>query len=67
MKMLISFTAVCLALALCVSFASCSNTEKCLEKYGYKNCENLKNAFHLQNSDEAIKYHDIKTKCGCKD
>jgi len=62
--MIISFAAVCLALAF---FASCSNTEKCLEKYGYKNCDNLKSAFHLQNSDEAIKYHDIKTKCGCKD
>jgi len=55
---------VCFGSLLCIS---CSNTEKCLEKAGYKNCENLKNAFNLQNSDEAQKYHDIKSKCGCKD
>jgi hypothetical protein len=64
MKQFIALATVCVALAFC---ASCSNTEKCLEKYGYKNCDNLKSAFNLQNSDEAIKYHDIKIKCGCKD
>jgi hypothetical protein len=46
---------------------SCKNTEKCLQKYGYENCEHLKQAFHLQDKDEAIRYHVIKKECGCKD
>ena len=64
MKGFIAIVALCGGLLFCVS---CTNTEKCLEKYGYSSCENLKKAFNLQNSDEAIKYHDIQVKCGCKD
>ncbi len=64
MKRIAAVTLVCFT---SLFLFSCSNTEKCLEKAGYKNCDGLKNAFNLQNSDEAQKYHDIKTKCGCKD
>jgi hypothetical protein len=64
MKRFLGFALICIAAAFCFS---CTNTEKCLEKYGYKNCDNLKSALDLQNKDEAIKYHDIKVKCGCKD
>jgi hypothetical protein len=64
MKRFLAFAMICIAAAFCFS---CSNTEKCLEKHGYKNCESLKNALNLQNKDEAIKYHDICIECGCKD
>jgi hypothetical protein len=63
MKRFIAGAAAFVALVLCVS---CSNTDKCLQKLGYDNCEALKKAFNLQNKDEAIKYHDITVKCGCK-
>jgi hypothetical protein len=64
MKRFIACAALFCALAFCIS---CSNPDKCLQKLGYQNCESLKKAFNLQNSDEAIKYHTIKTKCGCKE
>lgn len=48
-------------------FSSCQNTNKCLQKYGYQDCEHLKQALNLQDNDEAIKYHNIKKKCGCKE
>jgi|WetSurMetagenome_2_1015567.scaffolds.fasta_scaffold00048_16 hypothetical protein len=64
MKRFIAGCAVCMALFFCVS---CSNTDKCLQKYGYGNCEGLKKAFNLNDKDEAIRYHDIQVKCGCKD
>jgi hypothetical protein len=64
MKRFIAFAAVCVALALC---ASCGNTEKCLQKAGYQDCDHLRKAVNLQNKDEAIKYHDLCVKCGCKE
>jgi hypothetical protein len=64
MKRFIAFVAVCFALAFCVS---CSNSEKCLQKLGYQDCEHLRKAVNLQDKDEAIKYHDICVKCGCKE
>jgi hypothetical protein len=64
MKKVAAFVALCAGLLLCVS---CQNTNSCLQKYGYTDCDNLKAAFNLQNNDEAIKYHDIKMKCGCKE
>jgi hypothetical protein len=64
MKHFIAFAALCIALAFCVS---CTNTEKCLQKAGYQDCDHLRKAVNLQNKDEAIKYHDLCVKCGCKE
>jgi hypothetical protein len=65
MKYVSKFIAFCIIAAF---FFSCStNTEKCLQKLGYQDCEHLKKAFNLQNKDEAIRYHDICVKCGCKE
>jgi hypothetical protein len=60
------FAAIFAAVAV-IFCVSCTNTEKCLQKLGYNDCEHLKNALNLQNSDESLKYHSIKKKCGCKD
>jgi hypothetical protein len=64
MKQFLIISLSAMALAFCIS---CTNTEKCLQKQGYDNCEKLKAAFNVQNSDDALRYHAIKTKCGCKD
>ncbi|MCU0608331.1 MAG: hypothetical protein MUF22_01000 [Chitinispirillaceae bacterium] len=43
------------------------NTEKCLEKEGYKNCEDLKSAAaKAVGNDESYKFLSIAKKCGCK-
>jgi hypothetical protein len=64
MKRFIGFAALAMLLAFCVS---CSNPDKCLQKLGYSDCDGLKKAFNLNDKDEAIQYHDIKVKCGCKE
>jgi hypothetical protein len=64
MKKFVGLATICAAVVVCVS---CSNTDKCLQKLGYSNCESLNKAFNLNDKDEAIRYHDIKVKCGCKE
>jgi hypothetical protein len=64
MKRFIACAAACVVLAFCMS---CTNTNKCLEKAGYSDCDHLRKALNLQNKDEAIKYHDLCVKCGCKE
>jgi hypothetical protein len=58
--------AVCTAALL---FASCMiNTEKCLEKEGFKNCEDFKAAAaKAVGKDEAYRFLTIGKKCNCGD
>jgi hypothetical protein len=54
------------ALALCMG---CSvNTEKCLEKEGFKNCDDFSAAAKkAQGNDEAYRFHTIAKKCHCQE
>jgi hypothetical protein len=63
--LLMSVTAIAAAAFL---FTGCSvNTEKCLEKEGFKNCEDFKNAAKkAQGNDEAYRFHSIAKKCHCE-
>jgi hypothetical protein len=65
MKKLIVLAAAC-AIALMIGISGCSK-ESCLKKYGYDNCDHLRKALNLKDSDEAQKFHDICKKCGCGD
>ena len=58
--------AVCAAVFL---FAGCMiNTEKCLEKEGFKNCEDFKAAAKKAvGKDEAYRFLTIGKKCNCGD
>lgn len=49
-------------------FLGCSvNTEKCLQKEGFKNCEDFKTAAtKAQGNDEAYRFHSIAKKCHCE-
>lgn len=43
------------------------STEKCLQKAGYKNCEDLKSAAQKAvGNDEVYKFQSIAKKCGCE-
>ncbi len=61
----------CLAVVAAVSFLflGCSiNTEKCLEKEGFKNCEDFRAAAKkAQGNDEAYHFHSIAKKCNCQE
>jgi hypothetical protein len=50
-------------------FSGCSvNTEKCLKKEGFKNCDDLRAAAQKAvGSDEAYRFLSIAKKCGCTD
>lgn len=53
-----------------VLFIGCSSmsTEKCLEKQGFKNCDDLKDAAKkAQGNDEAYRFHSIAKKCHCQE
>jgi hypothetical protein len=63
MKKLIVLAAVC---AMALMIGGCSK-ESCLKKYGYDNCDHLRKALNLKDSDEAQKFLDICKKCGCGD
>jgi hypothetical protein len=56
-------------IAVSCLFPGCSgNTQKCLEKEGFKSCEDLKAAAQKAvGSDEAYRFLSIEKKCGCKD
>ena len=44
------------------------NTEKCLQKEGFQNCEDFKAAMKKAvGNDEAYRFHSIAKKCGCGD
>jgi hypothetical protein len=60
------FVAVCAATFF---FAGCMiNTEKCLEKEGFKNCEDFKSAAaKAEGKDEAYRFLTIGKKCNCGD
>jgi hypothetical protein len=52
---------------LCIG---CSNlsTEKCLQKEGFKSCEDLKAAASKAvGNDEVYKFHSIAKKCRCEE
>ena len=60
-------TAVALA-ALMLLGCSTLNTEKCLQKEGFKNCEDFKGAAKKAvGNDEVLHFHDIAKKCGCQE
>jgi hypothetical protein len=58
-----------LAAAVAILTVGCStNTEKCLQKEGYQNCEDFKAAAKkAMGNDEAYRFHAIAKKCGCKE
>ncbi|MBN1130458.1 MAG: hypothetical protein JXA71_15805 [Chitinispirillaceae bacterium] len=42
------------------------NTEKCLQKEGFKSCEDLKAAAEKAvGNDEVIRFHNVAKKCRC--
>ena len=53
--------------ALSFFFIGCGmNTEKCLQKEGFKNCEDFKEAMKkAEGNDEVYRFHSIAKKCGC--
>ncbi|MBN2036864.1 MAG: hypothetical protein JW768_09000 [Chitinispirillaceae bacterium] len=54
-------------IAVAFMFLGCSlNTERCLQKEGFKNCEDFKEAMaKAQGNDEVYRFHSIAKKCGC--
>ena len=58
-----------LGAAAALLLAGCSiNTEKCLAKEGFKNCEDFKAAAQkAKGNDEVYRFHTIAKKCNCKD
>ncbi len=54
--------------ASCLLLGCSVNTEKCLQKEGFKNCDDLKAAAQkAEGNDEAYRFLSIAKKCGCKD
>jgi hypothetical protein len=56
--------------AVSVLFLGCSalNTEKCLQKEGFKNCEDFKAAAKKAvGNDEVYRFHSIAKKCRCEE
>jgi hypothetical protein len=44
------------------------NTEKCLQKEGFKNCDDFKAAAKkAEGNDEVYKFHSIAKKCRCEE
>jgi len=63
-KYLIAFAAASFLLLGC----STVNTEKCLQKEGFKNCEDLKAAAKKAvGNDEVYKFHSFAKKCHCEE
>jgi hypothetical protein len=60
-------TAVAVAAFLLMGCSTVS-TEKCLQKEGFKNCEDFKAAAKKAvGNDEVYKFHSIAKKCGCQE
>ena len=54
------------AVASMFLFGCSMNTQKCLEKEGFKNCDDFKEAARkAQGSDEAYRFLSIAKKCHC--
>ncbi|MGA2507992.1 MAG: hypothetical protein ABSF80_11010 [Chitinispirillaceae bacterium] len=55
--------------AVSLLLPGCSvNTEKCLGKEGFKNCEDFKAAAKKAvGNDEAYRFHSIAKKCHCEE
>lgn len=55
--------------AVSLLFFGCSmSTEKCLQKEGFKNCEDLREAAKkAEGNDEVYKFHTIMKKCRCEE
>jgi hypothetical protein len=53
--------------AVCFLFIGCGmNTQSCLQKEGFKSCEDFKEAMKkAQGNDEVYRFHSIAKKCGC--
>jgi predicted small secreted protein len=70
-RMELTMTKYLLMLIVAVSFLlpGCSvNTEKCLGKEGFKNCEDFKAAAKKAvGNDEAYRFHSIAKKCHCEE
>jgi hypothetical protein len=63
-KPLIAFAAAAFLLLGC----STISTEKCLEKEGFKSCEDLKAAAKKAvGNDEVYRFHAIAKKCRCEE
>lgn len=63
-KYLIAFAAASFLLLGC----STVNSEKCLKKEGFQNCEDLKAAAKKAvGNDEVYKFHSIAKKCHCEE
>jgi hypothetical protein len=54
--------------AACFLFAGCGlNTQGCLQKEGFKSCEDFKAAMKkAQGKDEVYRFYSIAKKCGCE-
>ena len=49
-----------------VGAAGCQSKQKCLEKEGFKSCDDLRSAMaKAVGNDEAYRFHTIAKKCGC--
>lgn len=61
------FIALLSAFLVLSSTGCVKNQKKCLEKYGFKTCEEMK-SFQDKNrdTDEAMQYHQACYECGCK-
>jgi hypothetical protein len=61
------FIAVSAALFLIIGCSTVS-TEKCLQKEGFKNCDDFKAAANKAvGNDEVYKFHSIAKKCRCEE
>jgi hypothetical protein len=60
--------AVVVLTAFCLISGCSVDTEKCLQKEGFKNCDDLKDASKKAvGNDEAYRFLSIAKKCHCKD
>jgi hypothetical protein len=61
---MVKYVAIVVAVAA-LAFSGC-NKQGCLEKEGFKSCDDLKAALvKAQGNDEAYRFHSIAKKCGC--
>lgn len=65
---MVKYCAVIAAAVLLAAGCSTLSTEKCLQKEGFKNCEDLKAAAKKAvGNDEVYRFHAIAKKCRCEE
>jgi hypothetical protein len=59
---------VAVAAVSCLFFGCSLNAEKCLQKEGFNNCGDFKEAMKKAvGNDEVYRFHSIAKRCGCSE